>query len=141
MMGCGGMADDRNGRGRGARCGGIAAALLLATGLAGCAGGGSSSLFVDPARYDLYDCKQLGAARKTVGLRMAELEGLMAKAETGAAGTLASGLAYQTDYVAVRAQRDLIDEKIRQYNCSPTDLAPETPPSSQPTPRRAPRQR
>lgn len=135
------MAEDRNGQGRGTRCGGIAAALLLATGLAGCAGGASSSLFVDPAHYDLYDCKQLGVARKAVGDRMAELEGLMAKAESGAAGALASGLAYQTDYVAVRAQRDLIDEKIRQYNCSPVDLAPETPPSSQPAPQRAPRRR
>jgi hypothetical protein len=141
MMECRGMADGRNGRGRGTRCGGIAAALLLATGLAGCAGGASSSLLVDPSRYDLYSCKQLGTARKGANDRVVELEGLMAKAETGAGGALASGLAYQTDYLTARAQRDLIDEKIRQYNCSPADLAPETPGSSQPAPPRAPRRR
>lgn len=131
------MADDRDQRGRGARRGGVAAVLLLAAGLAGCGGGASSSLFVDPARYDLYSCKQLGAARKSADDRVVELEGLMAKAETGAGGALASGLAYQTDYLTARAQRDLIDEKIRQYNCSPADLAPEAPPP----PPRAPRRR
>lgn len=130
------MADDRSEQRQRTRRGGIAAVLLLAAGLAGCAGGASSSLFVDPARYDLYSCKQLGAARKTADNRVMELEGLMAKAEAGAAGALASGLAYQTDYLAARAQRDLVDEKIRQYNCSPADLAPEAPPPTPPRPAR-----
>jgi hypothetical protein len=125
-----------------ARRGRLAAVILLAMGLAGCAGGASSSLFVDPARYDLYSCKQLGVARKTANDRVVELEGLMAKARTGAGGALASGLAYQSDYLTARAQRDLVDEKIRQYNCSPADLAPEPPPSSSPPPpQRAPRRR
>ncbi len=134
------MADDRDQRGHGmaARRGRLATALLLAAGLGGCGGGASSSLFVDPSRYDLYSCKQLGAARKSAENRVIELEGLMAKAETGAGGALASGLAYQTDYLTARAQRDLIDEKIRQYNCGPADLAPAAP---LPAPPRAPRRR
>lgn len=139
MMECRGMTDDRNGRERKARRGGIAAALLLAMGLAGCGGGASSSLFVDPSRYDLYSCKQLGAARKIADSRVIELEGLMAKAETGAGGALASGLAYQTDYLTARAQRDLIDEKIGQYNCGPADLAPAAPSPPPPARPRAPR--
>jgi len=134
------MADDRDQRGQGmaARRGRLAAALLLAAGLGGCGGGASSSLFVDPSRYDLYSCKQLGAARKSAENRVIELEGLMAKAETGAGGALASGLAYQTDYLTARAQRDLIDEKIGQYNCGPADLAPA---ARSPAPPRAPRRR
>lgn len=133
------MAEDRDERVRGtaARRGWLAAALVLAAGLGGCGGGASSSLLVDPSRYDLYSCKQLGASRKAADNRVIELEGLMAKAETGAGGALASGLAYQTDYLTARAQRDLIDEKITQYKCSPADLAPATsPPPPPPAPRR-----
>lgn len=96
----------------------------LAASLGGCAAGGSSSMFVDPSKYDLYDCPQLVTVRKSVNARVVELEGLMAKAETGAAGTLVSGLAYQTDYLTARSQRDLIDEKLAKGNCSTTEAAP-----------------
>ncbi len=54
--------------------------------------------------------------------RVVDLERLMAKAETGAAGSLVSGLAYQTDYLSERARRDQIDEKITKDNCSSADL-------------------
>lgn len=84
---------------------------VLAAGLGACASGPSSSVFVDPATYELYNCQQLGAARKRSNDRVVELEGLMAKAETGAGGSLVSGLAYQTDYLSERARRDQIDEK------------------------------
>jgi len=80
-------------------------------------------MFVDPAMYDLYNCHQLGTARKTSNDRVVELERLIAKAESGAAGSLVSGLAYQTDYRAERARRDQIDEKITSNNCSSADLA------------------
>ncbi len=96
----------------------LAALVLIAVGLGGCAvGGATSSAFVDPAKYDLYDCKQLFTAHKTVSERVSELERLMAKAETGAAGTLISGLAYQTDFATARGQRDLIEENLRRSNC------------------------
>ena len=45
-----------------------------------------STAFADPAKYQLYDCKQLEAERKNLANRSAELQGLMAKAETGVAG-------------------------------------------------------
>ncbi len=108
----------------------------MATSLGACASGGESpfgsSVFVDPSKYDLYNCEQLATARKTTNDRVVELEGLMAKAETGAGGTLVSGLAYQTDYRAQRAQREAIDEKMARNNCS-AELAP---PSSPAAPRR-----
>ena len=113
---------------------------LLAV-LGGCAGGATSSAFVDPAKYDLYNCKQLGTARRTTDSRVVELEGLMAKAQTGAGGALVSGLAYQTEYLTARGQRDLIDERIAGTHCTSADLAapppaPVAPPAATPKSRR-----
>jgi len=106
----------------------------MTMGLGACASGGDSgfgsSVFVDPAKYDLYNCQQLATARKATNDRVVELEGLMAKAETGAGGTLVSGLAYQTDYRASRAQRDAIDEKMARNNCSAELAAPSAPAAS-----------
>lgn len=105
----------------------VAVVAGLVAVLAGCAGGATSSAFVDPAKYDLYNCKQLGAARRTADSRVVELEGLIAKAETGAGGALVSGLAYQTEYLTARAQRDLIDERIASNHCTSADLAAPPP--------------
>ncbi len=117
----------------------LAVASTLAVGLGACASGASSSMFVDPAMYDLYNCQQLGTARTASNNRVVELERLMAKAESGAAGSLVSGLAYQTDYVSERARRDQIDEKIVSNNCS-ANPAPATP-AAQPAPPPAKRRR
>src|SRR6202521_4485874 len=89
-----------------------AALLVLGIGLGGCADMSDSmtSAFADPAKYDLYECKQLEAERKTLATRAAELQGLMAKAETGAAGVVVSELAYRNDYISVRGQARLADE-------------------------------
>jgi hypothetical protein len=111
----------------------LAVAGSLAAGLGACASGASSSMFVDPAMYDLYNCQQLATARTNSNNRVVELERLMAKAESGAAGSLVSGLAYQTDYRAERARRDQIDEKITSNNCSHADLAP-APAAAPPAP-------
>lgn len=118
----------------------LAAVGLLGAGLGACAGGASSSIFVDPATFELHNCQQLGTARRTTHDRVVELEGLMAKAETGAAGSLVSGLAYQTDYRAARARRDQIDEKITSNNCTSADLAP-APTAQAPVAPPAPRRR
>lgn len=104
---------------------GKAALLFAGALLGGCATGATSSVFVDPARYDMYSCDQLATARKPVFERVTELQALMAKAETGAAGQLISGLAYQTDYVKARADLNLIDEVRQRGNCGA--LVPDTP--------------
>lgn len=128
-------------RGEGGPCSVPRVALLgaLAIGLGACAGGGGStfgsSVFVDPSKYDLYSCQQLLQARKDTNSRVVELEGLMAKAETGAGGPLISGLAYQTDYRAQRAQRDDLDARISRENCSAEVAAPQASPAP-PTSRR-----
>ena len=112
--------------------------VLIASGLAGCAagtsiGGPRTSAFVDPSRYDLYNCTQLNEARVSTQKRVNELEALMAKARTGAAGGLVSAVAYESDYAKERANLDLIDDTRRRDNCG-------EPPDA-PAPQSAPRRR
>jgi hypothetical protein len=110
------------------------AALLLAAGLCaslgGCANVGDSmvsSAFVDPAKYENFDCKQLEAERKALATRTAELQGLMAKAETGTGGAVVSELAYRNDYISARAQARLADEMWQRNKCATTSPAAATP--------------
>jgi hypothetical protein len=87
----------------------IGALLALGFGLSGCASVGEnmSSAFADPAKYDLYECKQLEPERKNLAARAAELQGLMAKAETGVAGSVVAEVCYRNEYISVRAQQKL----------------------------------
>jgi hypothetical protein len=112
--------------GRGAA---LAALLALGSVLSGCAGMSDSvsTAFADPARYDLYDCKQLESERKSLSNRTAELQGLMAKAETGTGGVVVSELAYRNDYVALRGQAQLAEEAWRQNKCQETPPPPPAP--------------
>src|SRR3569623_785049 len=91
----------------------LASAVLLGS----CASAQAGSFFVDPSHYDLYNCDQLNTAHKSVGARVADLKGLMAKAETGFAGSLKSGLAYQSEFVAARGAQEQIEEDRRKQNC------------------------
>jgi hypothetical protein len=110
----------------------IAAVALLAlgTGLSGCAssqsdiGGTLSLAFVDPARYDLYDCKQLQIERKSIADRLKETKRLMDKADTGFAGPVVAEIAYRNDYVAAVGQAKLADEAWKRNNCHEVPLDP-----------------
>ena len=94
---------------------------LLAPGifLSGCAdmSDGMTTAFADPARYELYDCKQLETERKTLANRAAELQGLMAKAETGVGGAVVAELAYRNDYISVRGNMKFAEEAWRKNRC------------------------
>jgi hypothetical protein len=108
--------------------------LVSGIGLSGCASMGdgfASGAFVDPARYELYNCTQLEVERKNLAVRAAELQGLMAKADTGAAGPVVAEFAYRNDFITARAQYKLADEAWRRDKCHetpPTVAAPATPP-------------
>src|ERR1700761_9252238 len=86
----------------------LAGAALLASAavLSGCANmsDGMTSAFADPAKYDLYDCKQLDAERKVIATRMTELQGLIAKAQNGVGGTVVGEVVYRNAYIALRGQ-------------------------------------
>jgi hypothetical protein len=99
------------------------ALLLLCAGLGGCANVGdsfASAAFVDPAKYEQYDCKQLEAERKALATRTAELQGLIAKAETGVGGSVVGELAYRNDYISARAQAKLAEETWQRDKCVAT---------------------
>jgi hypothetical protein len=112
--------------------------LLLAVSLGGCADVGdsfASAAFVDPAKYDLYDCKQLEGERKGLALRTAELQGLIAKANTGSGGTVVAELAYRNDYISARAQAKLVEEMWQRNKCvatTPGSATPVVPPAAAP---------
>jgi len=97
----------------------LGALLALGLTLTGCAeiGDSMSAAFADPAKYDLYDCKQLEAERKALAMRGAELEGLMAKAQSGVAGPVVAEMAYRNDYIAIRGQSRFADEAWNSNKC------------------------
>jgi hypothetical protein len=105
---------------------------LLCAALAGCASVSDtiSPAFVDPARYDLWDCKQLAPERKNLANRVADLERLMAKAETGAGGVVVAELAYRNDYITVRGQQKLMEETWQKNRCRESDMEAAAPPAS-----------
>src|SRR5579871_6639076 len=105
----------------------LAGVVLLVLGalVSGCANmsDGMTSAFADPAKYDLYNCKQLEAARKSLATQMAELQGLIDKAQGGAAGPVVAEVAYRNDYIALRGQLKNADAAWAINKCR------ETPPS------------
>jgi hypothetical protein len=106
--------------------------------LGGCANmgdGAVSGAFVDPAKYDYYDCKLLETERKTLAKRATDLQGLIDKAETGVAGPVVAELAYRNDFISARAQAKLAEEAWRRNKCheSPPDAKPDAP-AATPTP-------
>jgi hypothetical protein len=111
--------------------------FVLSICLGGCADMSDSltAAFVNPAKYDLYSCKQLETERKRLLMRSAELHGLIAKADTGFAGPLVSELAYRNDYIATRGQARLADEVWHRNKCKDSQPVPTTPsmPSRPPT--------
>src|SRR3954453_13131467 len=96
------------------------ALLALGLALSGCAEmtDSASLAFADPAKYDLYDCKQLETERKSLANRAAEFQGLMAKAETGTAGPVVAELAYRNEYISVRGQAKFADEAWQRSKCA-----------------------
>jgi hypothetical protein len=109
----------------------LAAPIAFSLSLGGCAemGDTMTTAFADPAQYELYDCKQLESARKNLANRAAELQGLMAKAETGFAGPVVAEMAYRNDYVAVRGQSQFAEEAWQKNHCHET---PTPPPAAKP---------
>jgi hypothetical protein len=108
------------------RAAAVVALLALGFPLGGCAdmSEGMTSAFADPAKYDLYECKQLEIERKNLANRAAELQGLIAKAQTGVAGPVVAELAYRNEYIAVRGQAKNAEEAWRSNKCH------ETPPAA-----------
>src|SRR3954468_14572215 len=115
------------------------ALLALCAGLGatigGCANVGdsfASAAFVDPAKYEQYDCRQLELERKALATRTAELQGLIAKAETGTGGAVVGELAYRNDYISARASSKLADETWQRNKCVAVTPVAGPPPAPAP---------
>jgi hypothetical protein len=76
--------------------------------------------FVDPARYDFYDCKQLETERKNLAKSIEGLKKEMAKADTGFAGPVVSEMVYRNDYLSNLGQARLADQAWKRNNCHDT---------------------
>jgi hypothetical protein len=113
----------------------MAVALVAADlALSGCAGMSETvaPAFADPAKYELYECKQLESERKTLATRTADLQRLMDKAQTGTGGAVVSELAYRNEYISVRGQAQLAEDAWRRNKCRETP--PEATPAAAPAP-------
>lgn len=108
----------------------FASASLLTGCAAGSDGGG---LFVDPAKYALYDCAQLLPQRKTEAARVAELQALMMKAESGPAGGIMSELAYRSDLVSAQASLKAAEAAWERNRCDAAAVTSE-PSLARPSP-------
>jgi hypothetical protein len=110
----------------------VMAVLALGIGLSGCAGTSISDMkddlsldsatlaFVDPAKYDFYDCKQLETERKGIANHLDDSKRLMDKADTGFAGPVVAELVYRNDYIASLGQKKLADQAWRRNKCHET---------------------
>jgi len=115
--------------------------LIASVWLAGCAGIGDSAVsgaFVDPSKYELYDCKQLETERKALETRSDQLQRLIDKANTGVAGSVVGEAVYRNDYINARASLKLVNEAWERGKCvaSPTP-PPATPAAPKPAARTA----
>jgi hypothetical protein len=96
-----------------------------------------SGAFADPSKYDLYNCLQLRTARRENAKRVAELRGLVARADTGTGGAVVAEVAYGNDLVSARASALLADQVWKREHCDSQVLPPEKPdpaPAAAPTP-------
>ena len=68
------------------------------------------------------------AGAEKLAVRAAELQGLMAKAETGVAGSVVAEMAYRNDVIAVHGQQKLAEEAWRHNKCH--EAKPEARPAA-----------
>src|SRR6185437_13957440 len=113
------------------RAAAVAALLVLGIGLSGCAGGmgevsdslsldNATLAFVDPAKYDFYDCKQLQAERKSIASHIEDTKKSMERADTGFAGPVVAEMVYRNDYLASLGQARLAEKTWKRNNCHET---------------------
>jgi hypothetical protein len=77
-----------------------------------------STFFADPAAFAMYDCAQLAGVRTSYAKRIEELQGLMAKAETGAGGAVVAEVAYRPDYVSAQAKLKSANAAWERNRCA-----------------------
>jgi hypothetical protein len=101
-----------------ARLGFTVFAAGLAAALSGCTTDDKvGSMLSDPGRYVSYSCPHIVAAMRTTMIRMRELELLMAKAGTEAAGRLVSATTYRPEYLSLRGDLNVLKQTAAAKLC------------------------
>jgi|ERR1044071_4344922 hypothetical protein len=92
---------------------------VASTLLCGCAASDDASgrFLVQPERYQLYSCRELAEAAQELVKRQRELEGLMAKAGSDAAGRFVSTAAYRPEYLQLRGLMNEIRRTSAEKKC------------------------
>jgi hypothetical protein len=97
------------------------AVALVAAGLAGCgtiSEETAAKAAFAPGHFDLYTCKDLAERTDVVHRRQVELEQLMARAEQGAGGAIASAIAYRSDYLQARGELVELNKMSNDKQCA-----------------------
>lgn len=95
-----------------------------------------SKFYADPAKYKLFGCPNIAQARPVIVDKLAQLEALIAKAESAPGGGMIAELAYSDEYKANQGDLHNLDARARELNCPPPQPT-RTAPS--PVPRQRPR--
>jgi hypothetical protein len=109
------------------------AAVALVTALGGCASTDdtASKLLVAQGDYDLYSCPQVVNLVTGLKARKAELEKLMARAETDIGGKMMSAMGYRPDYLRVIGELKSAETTMREKHCEvPPPPAPAAAPKA-----------
>src|SRR3974390_2809911 len=77
-----------------------------------------ASLLVAPGGYILFSCDDLARSRAGILARQKQLEELMAKAGTDAAGRLIAETTYGTEYATTRGQLKSLQAAAAEKNCN-----------------------
>jgi hypothetical protein len=78
----------------------------------------TASLLVAPGGYILFSCDDIARTRTGVLARQKQLEELMAKAGTDAAGRIIAETTYGTEYAATRGQLRSLQATATEKNCN-----------------------
>ena len=101
----------------------------------GCASDSSwlESVMVVPGYYDTLECRDLVAQVAAQSGRVKELTDLIEKSGHGIGGSVANGMAYQTDLAKARAAHDAAEQAAKRKGCdltakpAPAPAAPAKP--------------
>ncbi len=107
-----------------------AAAVLLMSACAGCAGVGNSVEYsmVVQDRYDFMTCPELTKVQGALAIREKELTDQVAKAETSVGGVVASMMAYRSELLQAREQVRIAARSARNKGCATPPVATALPP-------------
>jgi hypothetical protein len=100
---------------------GLAAAMTMVAGLAGCASISEQTartIFAAPAKFDNKNCEEIEGLIANNRSRQKDLEQLMARADQAPSGGFVNAIAYRPDYVQVRGDLERLAKAREDKQCA-----------------------